>query len=66
MPDDPYTADEYAALPEVLTITEVARILGMSEEQTRRWAVDGTIPAVKVGRVWRFSKSRIERFIQGE
>jgi excisionase family DNA binding protein len=59
----PYTSDEYAALPPVLTLTQAARMLGMSEEQLRRLAVDGAVPAVQIGRMWRFSKSRLERFV---
>lgn len=57
------SGDEYARLPEVLTLSEVAMVLGTSVEQTRRWAVAGTIPGVKIGHLWRFSKTRIERFI---
>jgi excisionase family DNA binding protein len=64
---DPYTAEEYAALPEVLTLAEAARVLSISQGQLRRWAVAGTVPAVQIGRTWRFSKSRLERFIaEGE
>jgi PTS system nitrogen regulatory IIA component len=66
MPQEPYTADQYRDLPEVLTAEQVARILGISVEHVRRWAADGTIPARKLGKSWRFSKSRIEAYVQGE
>lgn len=58
-----FGSEEYAALPEVLTAVEVARILDTSEQQVCRWAAAGTIPGVRIGRLWRFSKTRIEALI---
>ena len=60
------TAAEYAALPEILIAEEVAQILGVSEVQVRRWVAAGEIPATQVGRMWRFSKTRIEAMVTGE
>lgn len=59
----PLTNEEYRALPEVLTSTEVGRILGVSAVQVRRWALARKVPAVQIGRSWRFSKSALEAFI---
>lgn len=58
-----FTAAQYDALPEVLTAAEVATILDTSERQVIRWAASGEIPAVQLGRMWRFSKTRIETLI---
>ena len=60
------SAEEYAALPEVLTATEVALILSSTPVQVRRWAASGQLPAVRVGRTWRFSKKRLEALVAGE
>lgn len=60
----PFTREEYDALPEILTADEVARILDTTGIQVRLWAADGRIPGLLVGRMWRFSKTRIERFIE--
>jgi excisionase family DNA binding protein len=40
-----------------LTVEEVARLLGASVPTVRRWAVEGRIPARKVGRQWLFDSS---------
>ncbi|MGI8647797.1 MAG: DNA-binding protein [Acidimicrobiales bacterium] len=61
----PLTADEYAALPEVLTPEDVAAMLGTSAVVVRRWAAQNRIPGVQIGRMWRFSKRRIEEHIRG-
>jgi excisionase family DNA binding protein len=42
----------------LLTVAEVARILGFKPRTIARWCRDGVFPsAVKVGRVWRISHS---------
>ncbi len=64
MSSRPLTREEYDALPEVLTAEEVAAILGTTGVQVRLWAADGTLPGVQISRLWRFSKSRLERFIE--
>lgn len=60
----PFTREEYDALPEVLTAEDVARILDTTDVQVRLWAADGHLPGLQLGRMWRFSKTRIERFIE--
>ena len=60
----PLTREEYDALPEVLTADEVARILDTTGVQVRLWAAEGHLPGLQLGRMWRFSKKRIERFIE--
>lgn len=60
----PLTREEYDALPEVLTADEAARILDTTGAQVRLWAAEGRLPGMLIGRMWRFSKKRIERFIE--
>jgi excisionase family DNA binding protein len=61
-----YTASEYAALPEVLNSEQVARIFEVSPALINRWAKSGKIPGRQVGRQWKFSKTRLEEFLQQE
>ena len=47
----------------VMTLREVARYLRINKSTVYRMARDGTLPAWKLGNVWRFKKESIERFI---
>jgi DNA binding domain, excisionase family len=47
---------------DILTIKEVARYLRVSERTVYDWAQKGEIPSGKIGTVWRFKKSDIERW----
>lgn len=42
---------------------EVAAQYRVSEKSLHRWARNGIIPAVKCGRLWRFRKSAIDKWI---
>jgi excisionase family DNA binding protein len=43
----------------MVTAAEIARLLGMSGAWVRRHAEQGTIPARKLGGVWRFKASEV-------
>ena len=47
----------------VMTLREVARYLRINKSTVYRMARDGTLPAWKLGNVWRFKKESIERWI---
>ena len=47
----------------ILTIEEVAKYLRVSERTVYDWAQKGKIPSGKIGTVWRFKKSDVERWI---
>ena len=49
--------------PTVMTLDEVARYLRINKSTVYRMARDGTLPAWKLGNVWRFKKDSIERWI---
>jgi excisionase family DNA binding protein len=49
--------------PTVMTLAEVARYLRINRSTVYRMARDGTLPAWKLGNVWRFKKESIERWI---
>jgi len=48
---------------EVLTLHQVASLLQLHSSTIYRMVKRGEIPAVKVGRVWRFSKDALDRWL---
>lgn len=48
----------------VLTVKEVAALLKTSRQQIRKMILDGTLPAVKVGREWRIALGTIQAFLE--
>lgn len=49
---------------EILTLTEVAKILRLGSKTVVRLSKERKIPAEKVGRYWRYRKSEILKFLQ--
>jgi PTS system nitrogen regulatory IIA component len=48
---------------DILTIDEVAKYLRVSERTVYDWAQKGEIPSGKIGTVWRFKKTEIEKWV---
>jgi PTS system nitrogen regulatory IIA component len=48
---------------DILTIDEVAQYLRVSERTVYEWAQKGDIPCGKIGTVWRFKKTDIEKWV---
>ncbi len=48
---------------DILTIDEVAKYLRVSERTVYEWAQKGEIPSGKIGTVWRFKKSEVEKWV---
>ena len=48
---------------DILTIEEVAKYLRVSDRTVYDWAQNGEIPAGKIGTVWRFKKSEVEKWV---
>ena len=48
---------------DILTIDEVAKYLRVSERTVYDWAQRGEIPAGKIGTVWRFKKTELEKWV---
>jgi len=48
---------------ELLTIKEVAEMLGMQPTTIYVWAQNGKLPAIKIGRTWRFRRASIEAWL---
>ena len=52
-------------MPEIMTTKEVAAYLKLHEVTVCKHADEGAIPAKRIGRVWRFDKEIIDRWIAG-
>jgi excisionase family DNA binding protein len=48
---------------EILTLEEVALYLRLRPQTIYKWAQEKRIPAVKLGKEWRFRKSILDRWI---
>ena len=53
-------------MPEIMTTKELAKYLKLHEITICKYAAEGKIPAIRIGRVWRFDKEAIDRWISGE
>jgi excisionase family DNA binding protein len=49
-------------MDEIMTLEEVAKYLKLKPQTIYTWAQDGKIPAVKIGKEWRFKKSVIDKW----
>lgn len=50
----------------LLTAEEVGPILSIKVRQVKELARQGKIPAIKVGRMWRFSQQQLDAWIKGD
>ena len=48
---------------EILTLEEVAHYLRLKPQTIYKWAQERRIPAVKLGKEWRFRKSILDRWM---
>jgi excisionase family DNA binding protein len=51
-------------MAEILTTKEMADYLRLHEITICKYASEGVIPAVRIGRVWRFDKEEIDNWIR--
>jgi excisionase family DNA binding protein len=51
---------------EILTIEEVATYLRLKPQTIYKWAQEKRIPAVKLGKEWRFRRSVIDRWLDDQ
>lgn len=52
-------------MPDVITLSEAAAFLRVSKSTVRRRAMDGTLPALRIGSQLRFSREALERMLDG-
>jgi len=48
----------------LMTLTMVIKMLNVSRSTIYRWINDGSIPAIKVGKQWRFEREKIEEWLK--
>ena len=48
---------------EILTLEEVAAYLRLTPQTIYKWAQEKRIPAVKLGKEWRFRRSILDRWL---
>lgn len=51
---------------EILTLEEVAAYLRLTPQTIYRWAQEKRIPAVKLGKEWRFRRSILDRWLDAQ
>lgn len=51
-------------MSEIMTTKEIARYLKLHEITICKHAANGNIPAIRIGKVWRFDKDIIDKWIQ--
>ncbi|HLG93732.1 MAG TPA: helix-turn-helix domain-containing protein [candidate division Zixibacteria bacterium] len=52
--------------PELMTVEEVARYLRLKPQTIYKWAQEKRIPAVKLGKEWRFRKRILDEWLDGQ
>jgi excisionase family DNA binding protein len=50
----------------MMTTRELAEYLKLHEITVCKYAASGKIPAIRIGRVWRFDKDAIDKWIGGD
>ncbi len=50
----------------ILTVTQAAEQLQVSERTVYEWLRDGKLPGRKIGKVWRMSADVINDFLRGD
>jgi len=51
---------------EILTLEEVAAYLRLTPQTIYKWAQERRIPAVKLGKEWRFRRSILDRWLDDQ
>lgn len=65
MHESPYALPEMQMTQKLLTARQVQEMLDVDASTIYRMAGDGRLPAVKVGRQWRFPADELERLLAG-
>ena len=55
---------QWDSLPDVLTIRDAAIILHMCETSVRQACIKGKLPAVKIEKMWRISKTKLQAMFE--
>jgi excisionase family DNA binding protein len=47
-----------------LSVKEIAAYLGVKQDSVYKWIVRKDMPAHKVGRLWKFKKAEVDRWVK--
>lgn len=53
------------AVDEWLDSAQASELLGINARTLTKHAADGTIPASRIGKLWRFRRGDLERYLRG-
>jgi len=53
-------------MEEYLTTKQVAKYLQVKPLTVYQWAKSNKIPAIKIGRIWRFKREAIDNFLENQ
>lgn len=48
-----------------MSVDEIAQYLGVSKETIYRWLDRGSIPAHRIGKLWKFKSSEVDDWVRG-
>ena len=52
------------SLEKWLSVEEIAEHLGISKETVYRWLEKGSIPAHRIGKLWKFKPSEVDSWVR--
>lgn len=50
----------------LLSVADTAEVLQISSYTLRQWAREGKVPAVQLGRYWRFRRSSLDAWVESQ
>ena len=63
--DKDYEGIKEVIMSEIMTTREIAKYLKLHEITVLKHVSEGKIPAIRIGRVWRFDKETIDKWLSG-
>ena len=51
-------------IPSLLSVEELADYLGLKKQTIYNWLHQGKISGIKIGKVWRFEKKEIDKWLK--
>jgi excisionase family DNA binding protein len=49
---------------QLLSVKQVAKLLNYKESTIYKWAQDGKIPVIRIGRTWRFRRGDLDAWLE--
>lgn len=55
--------DLFARYPEYLSVSELCEVLGIGRATAYKWLKDGTVPAYRVGGIWKILRDDVKDLV---